>query len=205
MEAFKRVEAARAKGRPTGYDFISNILTGFLQLHGDRRFGDDQAVVAGIGWLNDLAVTAIAIDRGKEMMALKVPVITILTGEGGSGGALGLAVADEVWMLENAVYSVISPEGCASILWKDASRTSQAAECLKLTAQELLELGVVERVLKEPKDPQKGFDKVYQRVGRDLYSAFQQGLRLSGEELSRRRYQRFRRMGAFLEEENESF
>ena len=237
MEAFKRVEAARAKGRPTGYDFISNILTGFLQLHGDRRFGDDQAVVAGIGWLNDLAVTAIAIDRGKdtkekvarnfgsahpegyrkalrqmklaenlmEMMALKVPVITILTGEGGSGGALGLAVADEVWMLENAVYSVISPEGCASILWKDASRTSQAAECLKLTAQELLELGVVERVLKEPKDPQKGFDKVYQRIGRDLYSAFQQGLRLSGEELSRRRYQRFRRMGAFLEEENESF
>ena len=269
MEAFKRVEAARAKGRPTGYDFISNILTGFLQLHGDRRVGDDQAVVAGIGWLNDLAVTAIAIDRGMdtkekvarnfgsahpegyrkalrqmklaekfgrpivcffdtagaycgigaeergqaqaiaenlmEMMALKVPVITILTGEGGSGGALGLAVADEVWMLENAVYSVISPEGCASILWKDASRTSQAAECLKLTAQELLELGVVERVLKEPKDPQKGFDKVYQRIGRDLYSAFQQGLRLSGEELSRRRYQRFRRMGAFLEEENESF
>ena len=108
-------------------------------------------------------------------------------------------------MLENAVYSVISPEGCASILWKDASRTSQAAECLKLTAQELLELGVVERVLKEPKDPQKGFDKVYQRIGRDLYSAFQQGLRLSGEELSRRRYQRFRRMGVFLEEENESF
>ena len=269
MEAFKRVEAARAKGRPTGYDFISNILTGFLQLHGDRRFGDDQAVVAGIGWLNDLAVTAIAIDRGKdtkekgarnfgaahpegyrkalrqmklaekfgrpiicfvdtagaycgigaeergqaqaiaenlmEMMALKVPVITILTGEGGSGGALGLAVADEVWMLENAVYSVISPEGCASILWKDASRTSQAAECLKLTAQELLELGVVERVLKEPKDPQKGFDKVYQRIERDLYSAFQQGLRLSGEELSCRRYQRFRRMGVFLEEENESF
>ncbi len=269
MEAFKRVEAARAKGRPTGYDFINNILTGFLQLHGDRRFGDDQAVVAGIGWLNDLAVTAIAIDRGKdtkekvarnfgsahpegyrkalrqmklaekfgrpiicfvdtagaycgigaeergqaqaiaenlmEMMALKVPVITILTGEGGSGGALGLAVADEVWMLENAVYSVISPEGCASILWKDASRTSQAAECLKLTAQELLELGVVERVLKEPKDPQKGFDKVYQRIERDLYSAFQQGLRLSGEELSRRRYQRFRRMGVFLEEENESF
>ena len=161
MEAFKRVEAARAKGRPTGYDFINNILTGFLQLHGDRRFGDDQAVVAGIGWLNDLAVTAIAIDRGKdtkekvarnfgsahpegyrkalrqmklaekfgrpiicfvdtagaycgigaeergqaqaiaenlmEMMALKVPVITILTGEGGSGGALALSVGNEVW------------------------------------------------------------------------------------------------------------
>ena len=167
-------------------------------------FVDTAGAYCGIGAEERGQAQAIA-ENLMEMMALKVPVITILTGEGGSGGALGLAVADEVWMLENAVYSVISPEGCASILWKDASRTSQAAECLKLTAQELLELGVVERVLKEPKDPQKGFDKVYQRIERDLYSAFQQGLRLSGEELSRRRYQRFRRMGVFLEEENESF
>jgi hypothetical protein len=167
-------------------------------------FVDTAGAYCGIGAEERGQAQAIA-ENLMEMMALKVPVITILTGEGGSGGALGLAVADEVWMLENAVYSVISPEGCASILWKDASRTSQAAECLKLTAQELLELGVVERVLKEPKDPQKGFDKVYQRIERDLYSAFQQGLRLSGEELSCRRYQRFRRMGVFLEEENESF
>lgn len=108
-------------------------------------------------------------------------------------------------MLENAVYSVIITGGLRKHFVEGCFPHSQAAECLKLTAQELLELGVVERVLKEPKDPQKGFDKVYQRIGRDLYSAFQQGLRLSGEELSRRRYQRFRRMGAFLEEENESF
>ena len=174
MEAYIRVAAARAKGRPSGADFIRNDLEGFMEFHGDRRFGDDGAVIAGVGWLNDMPVTAIAIDRGKdtkdklkrnfgsahpegyrkalrqmklaekfgrpvvcfvdtsgaycgigaeergqaqaiaenlmEMMTLKVPVISILTGEGGSGGALGLAVADEVWMLENAVYSVISPD-----------------------------------------------------------------------------------------------
>ena len=199
MEAYKRVAAARAKGRPTGSDFIEHIFEGFVELHGDRRFADDKAIVAGVAMLNDMPVTVIAIDRGKdtkekikrnfgsahpegyrkalrqmklaekfnrpvicfidtsgaycgigaeergqaqaiaenlmEMMTLKVPIISIFTGEGESGGALGLAVADEVWMLENAVYSVISPEGCASILWKDASKTKEASECLKLTAE----------------------------------------------------------------------
>lgn len=263
MEAYKRVAAARAKGRPSGADFIRNVLEGFMEFHGDRRFGDDGAVIAGVGWINDMPVTAIAIDRGKdtkdklkrnfgsahpegyrkalrqmklaekfgrpvvcfvdtsgaycgigaeergqaqaiaenlmEMMTLKVPVISILTGEGGSGGALGLAVADEVWMLENAVYSVISPEGCASILWKDASKTKEAAQCLKLTAEELLRLHVVERAIREPKDPKEGFERVYARLRKDLYSAFSQGKRLSPQEVTERRYQRFRRMGAFTE------
>lgn len=263
MEAYKRVAAARAKGRPTGSDFIANIFDDFVEMHGDRRFGDDKAVVAGIAWLQDMPVTVIAIDRGKdtkdkvrrnfgsahpegyrkalrqmklaekfhrpvvcfvdtsgaycgigaeergqaqaiaenlmEMMALKVPVISILTGEGGSGGALGLAVADEVWMLENAVYSVISPEGCASILWKDASKTKEASECLKLTAEELLNRKVVERSIREPKDPKEGFDKVYKLLRRDLYSALSQGKRLAPEELVERRYQRFRRMGVVSE------
>ena len=226
MEAYKRVAAARAKGRPSGADFIQNVLEGFMEFHGDRRFGDDGAVIAGVGWLNDMPVTAIAIDRGKdtkdklkrnfgsahpegyrkalrqmklaekfgrpvvcfvdtsgaycgisaeergqaqaiaenlmEMMALKTPVISVLIGEGGSGGAIGLAVADEVWMLENAWYSVISPEG-------------------------------------EPKDPKEGFERVYARLRKDLYSAFSQGKRLSPQELTERRYQRFRRMGAFTE------
>lgn len=134
-----------------------------------------------------------------EMMTLKVPIISIFTGEGESGGALGLAVADEVWMLENAVYSVISPEGCASILWKDASKTKEASECLKLTAEELLNLKVVERSIREPKDPKEGFEKVYQRLRRDLYSALCQGKKLSPEELVERRYQRFRRMGEVAE------
>ena len=263
MEAYKRVAAARAKGRPTGSDFIEHIFEGFVELHGDRRFADDKAIVAGVAMLNDMPVTVIAIDRGKdtkekikrnfgsahpegyrkalrqmklaekfnrpvicfidtsgaycgigaeergqaqaiaenlmEMMTLKVPIISIFTGEGESGGALGLAVADEVWMLENAVYSVISPEGCASILWKDASKTKEASECLKLTAEELLNLTVVERSIREPKDPKEGFEKVYQRLRRDLYSALCQGKKLSPEELVERRYQRFRRMGEVAE------
>lgn len=263
MEAYKRVAAARAKGRPTGSDFIEHIFDGFVELHGDRRFADDKAIVAGVAMLNDMPVTVIAIDRGKdtkekikrnfgsahpegyrkalrqmklaekfnrpvicfidtsgaycgigaeergqaqaiaenlmEMMTLKVPIISIFTGEGESGGALGLAVADEVWMLENAVYSVISPEGCASILWKDASKTKEASECLKLTAEELLNLKVVERSIHEPKDPKEGFEKVYQRLRRDLYSALCQGKKLSPEELVERRYQRFRRMGEVAE------
>lgn len=263
MEAYKRVAAARAKGRPTGSDFIEHIFEGFVELHGDRRFADDKAIVAGVAMLNDMPVTVIAIDRGKdtkekikrnfgsahpegyrkalrqmklaekfnrpvicfidtsgaycgigaeergqaqaiaenlmEMMTLKVPIISIFTGEGESGGALGLAVADEVWMLENAVYSVISPEGCASILWKDASKTKEASECLKLTAEELLNLKVVERSIREPKDPKEGFEKVYQRLRRDLYSALCQGKKLSPEELVERRYQHFRRMGEVAE------
>ena len=263
MEAYKRVAAARAKGRPTGSDFIEHIFDGFVELHGDRRFADDKAIVAGVAMLNDMPVTVIAIDRGKdtkekikrnfgsahpegyrkalrqmklaekfnrpvicfidtsgaycgigaeergqaqaiaenlmEMMTLKVPIISIFTGEGESGGALGLAVADEVWMLENAVYSVIAPEGCASILWKDASKTKEASECLKLTAEELLNLKVVERSIREPKDPKEGFEKVYQRLRRDLYSALCQGKKLSPEELVERRYQRFRRMGEVAE------
>ena len=263
MEAYKRVAAARAKGRPTGSDFIEHIFDGFVELHGDRRFADDKAIVAGVAMLNDMPVTVIAIDRGKdtkekikrnfgsahpegyrkalrqmklaekfnrpvicfidtsgaycgigaeergqaqaiaenlmEMMTLKVPIISSFTGEGESGGALGLAVADEVWMLENAVYSVISPEGCASILWKDASKTKEASECLKLTAEELLNLKVVERSIREPKDPKEGFEKVYQRLRRDLYSALCQGKKLSPEELVERRYQRFRRMGEVAE------
>lgn len=134
-----------------------------------------------------------------RMSCLTVPVVTVVIGEGGSGGALALAVADEVWMLENAVYSVISPEGCASILWKDASKTKEASECLKLTAEELLNLKVVERSIREPKDPKEGFEKVYQRLRRDLYSALCQGKKLSPEELVERRYQHFRRMGEVAE------
>ena len=197
MEAYKRVAAARAKGRPTGSDFIEHIFEGFVELHGDRRFADDKAIVAGVAMLNDMPVTVIAIDRGKdtkekikrnfgsahpegyrkalrqmklaekfnrpvicfidtsgaycgigaeergqaqaiaenlmEMMTLKVPIISIFTGEGESGGALGLAVADEVWMLENAVYSVLSPEGFASILWKDSSKVISLGSSDRLT------------------------------------------------------------------------
>ena len=197
MTAYERVKAARAKGRPTASDYIENLFTGFLEMHGDKRYADDKAVMAGIAWLEDTPVTVIGLEKGHdtkdkvarnfgsahpegyrkalrqmklaekfhrpvvcfvdtsgaycglgaeergqgqaiaenlmEMMALKTPVVSVLVGEGGSGGALALAVADEVWMLENAVYSVLSPEGAASIIWKDARRTEEASEFLKLT------------------------------------------------------------------------
>ena len=123
-----------------------------------------------------------------EMMTLKTPIISVFIGEGGSGGALGLAVADQVWMLENAVYSVVSPEGCASILWKDSSRTKEAAQFLKMTAEDLLELGVVERVFPET-------EETYQQLKEELAAAFEQSMQLPVEVLLENRYQRFRRMG----------
>jgi acetyl-CoA carboxylase carboxyl transferase subunit alpha len=125
------------------------------------------------------------------MMALKVPILSVFTGEGGSGGALALAVAEEVWMLENAIYSVISPEGCASILWKDAAKAEYAAECLKLTAADLLEIGAVERII-----PEDSFQETYAYLGQQLGETFQRLLSLPTETLLENRYQRFRRMGA---------
>jgi len=257
MNAFDKVAAARAKGRPTGMDFISNIFVDFVELHGDRRFGDDKAVVTGIARLNEMPVTVVALEKGHDtkekilrnfgsahpegyrkalrqmqlaekfgrpvicfvdtagaycgiaaeergqgqaiaenlmcMMTLKVPIITILVGEGGSGGALGLSVADEVWMLENSVYSVISPEGCASILWKDSSKVKEAAECLKLTADDLLGLGVIEKIIPENG---KDFSKTYLEIKRCLWTAITQKKQLTAGSLVEQRYRRFRRIGA---------
>ena len=127
-----------------------------------------------------------------EMMTLKTPVLTILIGEGGSGGALALAVADEVWMLENSVYSVISPEGCASILWKDSTKAPQAAAALKMTAQDLFRFGVIERIIRQPRaDDQAMFESLKLLVMR----TFEKNLALSDEELTEMRYQRFRKIG----------
>ncbi len=256
MSAIETVKAARANGRPTGVDFIKNIFEDFFELHGDRRFGDDKAVISGVARLNGMPVTVVVLERGHstkekvernfgsahpegyrkvlrqlklaekfcrpailfvdtagaycgvgaeergqgqaiaenlmELMWLKTPVISVLVGEGGSGGALALAVADEVWMLKNAVYSVISPEGCASILWKDVSKTAEAAESLKLTADDLLALGVVERVFTEAEGD---FISLYAQLKDELYKTVQN---LSGVDktlLTQRRYERFRRFG----------
>lgn len=255
MEAYEKVLAARAKDRATGFDYIENIFDDFVEMRGDRRFGDDKAIICGIAKLNDMPITVIAIEKGHntrdraernfgsvhpegyrkalrqmkfaekfkrpivcfidtagancglgaeergqgqaiaeniiEMMALKTPIISILVGEGGSGGALALAVADEVWMLENAVYSVISPEGCASILWKDSSKTWEAAECLKMTADHLLKLNIIEKIIKESKD----FSEVYEKIKEDLYKTFKKSKRISEEKLTQRRYMRFRKIG----------
>lgn len=256
MEAYERLTAARAKGRPTGLCYIRNIFTDFVEMHGDRRFGDDKAVVAGIARLCGMPVTVIAHEKGDtvkekvsrnfgsahpegyrkalrqmklaekfgrpvvcfvdtagafcgisaeergegqaiaenlmEMMTLKTPVISVFIGEGGSGGALALAVADEVWMLENACYSVISPEGCASILWKDSSKVKEAADCLKITAEDLLRLQVVERIIPESEP----FDGVYETLQSELSRALLDKKAEDPAELLRKRYDRFRRIGA---------
>jgi acetyl-CoA carboxylase carboxyl transferase subunit alpha len=127
-----------------------------------------------------------------EMMTLKTPIVSVFVGEGGSGGALALAVADEVWMLENACYSVISPEGCASILWKDSSKVKEAARFLKITADDLLQLGAVERVIPEPEN----FGEVYATLKSELYQTILEKTAMDPDLLLRQRYDRFRRLGA---------
>lgn len=253
MSAYDKVLLARAKGRATGLTYVEAIFDDFIELHGDRRFSDDPAIVGGIACLNGEPVTVIAMEKGGdmkdkvrrnfgspnpegyrkalrlmkqaekfhrpvvcfvdtsgafcglgaeergqgqaiaenlvEMMDLQTPVISILIGEGGSGGALALAVADQVWILENAVYSVISPEGCASILWKDAKKVKEAAECLKLTAQDMEKLGVVERVIPEEKD----FGLIYDRIKTALLETLPDLQTLPADELLQRRYERFRK------------
>lgn len=252
--AYERVKLARDNNRPTGLDYIKHIFKGFIEMHGDRRYADDPAIVAGIAQLDGTPVTVIAIEKGHtakertfrnfgapnpegyrkalrlmkqaekfgrpiicfidtsgafcgigaeergqgqaiaenlmEMSTLSVPIISILIGEGGSGGALALAVADRVWMLQNAVYSVISPEGCASILWKDATKASEAAASLKLTAEDAKSLGVIERILSEKDIGKKEFfDRIRTLLTQELE------VLASDIELVERRYDRFRNLG----------
>ena len=252
------VKLARSSDRPTGLDYIRNLFTDFTELHGDRRYADDPAVVGGIARLKGSPVTVIAIEKGHtareralrnfgapnpegyrkalrlmkqaekfgrpvicfidtsgaycgigaeergqgqaiaenlmELSTLCVPVISILIGEGGSGGALALAVADRVWMLDNAVYSVISPEGCASILWKDAKKAEEAAASLKLTAADARELGIVERILSEKNLGEKPF---YDRIREDLVKELE--ILGNDPDLIAARYNRFRRIGEMKE------
>lgn len=254
--AYERVRIARGAKRPTGIDYLQNVFHGFFELHGDRRYADDPAIVGGLAYLGATPVTVIAIEKGhtaKErvqrgfgapqpegyrkalrlmrqaekfhrpvvcfvdtsgagcnvgaeergqgeaiaeclttMSALQTPVLSILIGEGGSGGALALAAGDRVWMLENAVYSVISPEGCATILWKDAAKAEQAAEELKLTADDALALGVVESVIPETGLGEPEFyDALAQRLMREIDALTEMPI----QELLSARYARFRRFG----------
>ena len=254
--AYETVRLARSNRRPTGLDFIRGIFTDFFELHGDRRCGDDAAVVGGLAELEGKNVTVIAMEKGRslrermlrsfgapqpegyrkalrlmkqaekfhrpviclidtsgaycgigaeergqgqaiaenlmEMMTLRTPVISLLIGEGGSGGALALGIADRVWMLENAIYSVISPEGCASILWKDPKRAPEAAEQLKLTAGDALAGGMIERIISE-----EGLGKVefYENLRHELSAELARLLDLDTPALLEARYQRFRRIG----------
>ena len=235
------IKEARDQGRLTALDFAQGIFDDFIELHGDRNFRDDGAVIGGIGRLGDQTVTVVGIQKGKnlqdnlkalrlmkqaekfgrpvvtfintagaypgvgaeergqgeaiarnlmEMSDLKVPIIAIIIGEGGSGGALALAVADKVWMLENSIYAVLSPEGFASILWKDGSRAMEAAELMKITSHELLNMEIVDKVI-----PEHGFSngELLAQVKKELQEELKVLQALPLEELLEQRYQRFRK------------
>ena len=152
-------------------------------------FVDTSGAYCGIGAEERGQGQAIA-ENLMEMMTLKTPIISIFIGEGGSGGALALAVADEVWMLENAIYSVISPEGCASILWKDSTKAAEAFECLKLTAQDLFDLGVIERIIREPKDVDS---KLFESLKNLIAQTFKAKAEIPVDKLLEMRYDRFRK------------
>ena len=157
-------------------------------------FVDTAGAYCGLGAEERGQASAIAANL-MEMMGLKTPILSILIGEGGSGGALALAVADEVWMMENAVYSVISPEGSASILYKDATQVERAAEELRITAQDLYGFGVVERVISEA----EGFDAAYRSLRDQLDAELNRRMQLDVQSLLRARYERFRKIGGLME------
>src|SRR5436190_266887 len=260
LSAYQKVQLARHPQRPYFLDYIQHLCPDFVEMHGDRRFADDPAIVAGFGSLRGRPVCMLGHQKGKdtkqrqyrnfgmpkpegyrkalrvmkiaekfnrpiftfidtpgaypgidaeergqaeaiaynlrEMSQLRVPVIATITGEGGSGGALAIAVGDRVNMLENSVYSVISPEGCASILWRDASKAETAAQALRITATDLIELGVVDGVVPEPEGgahvDHEATAKLLEPV---LASALAELAALPIPQLLDRRYDKFRRMG----------
>ncbi len=262
--ASDKVKIARKVSRPTALEYINHIFTGFIELHGDRNFKDDKAVVGGIAYLNETPVTVIGIQKGHtteeniernfgsphpegyrkalrlmkqaekfkrpiitfvntsgaycgvgaeergqgeaiarnlfEMANLKVPIISVIIGEGGSGGALALAVADRVWMLENSVYSILSPEGFASILWRDSSRAKEAAELMKITAENLLEMGVIDKVIKEAAGgAQNDFSFTANLLKTRLENEISELTSKDIQTLLKERYDRFRKFGDFTE------
>lgn len=262
---YDKIIATRMSGRATTIDYICGIFTDFVELHGDRRFADDHAVIGGIGRLCGMPVTVIGIEKGRnlkerayrkfggvlpegyrkalrlmkeaekfgrpvicfvdtqgancgkgaeergvgeaiaenlyEMSALKTPVLSVMIGEGGSGGALALAVSDEVWMLEKAYYSVITPESCASILFKDPKRAPEAAEHLKLTADDLFSMQVVERIVEEPADfgDRDQLEKYFAGLEKELFAEAKKLKKLSAEKLLGARYEKYRKIGRYAQ------
>jgi acetyl-CoA carboxylase carboxyl transferase subunit alpha len=262
MSAVQIMHMARHHQRPTSLDYINLVFTDFIELHGDRLFADDLAIVGGLAKLNGIPVTIVGHQRGKdtkdniqrffgsphpegfrkalrlmqqankfgrpiitfidtkgaypgdtaeergqseaiarnlrEMAIFGVPIICVVIGEGGSGGALGLGVGNRVLMLENAIYSVISPNGAASILWKDASKADQAAEAMKITANHLLEFGVIEDIIPEPqggahRDKAMQADAIREALWRHLQPLMQ----MTPDQLREDRYQKFRKIGKY--------
>lgn len=269
--AFERVQEARNPSRPYTMDLLETIFTDFVEIHGDRRFADDAAMICGFAKLQDLEVAVIGQQKGRdinerrhrnfamtkpegyrkalrvmqlaekfgrpvitfvdtpgaypgidaeergqaeaiaynlrEMAGLKVPSVVVILGEGGSGGALAIGVGDCVMMMENSVYSVITPEGCAAILWKDAAQAPRAAEGLRLTASDLKKFGLVDEIIPESygwkveqlEKKDEEIDEISKILGERIFAKLGELLKLSESELLGRRYQKFRTMGDWIE------
>jgi acetyl-CoA carboxylase carboxyl transferase subunit alpha len=264
LSPWQRVQIARHPARPYFLDYVSSIVGEFVELHGDRLFGDDKAMPAGLGSIGGHRCVIIGQQKGRdvkenvlrnfgsphpegyrkalrlmrmaekfslpvvcfidtpgaypgvgaeerhiaeaiavnlrEMMALRTRIVSVVIGEGGSGGALGIGVADRVLMMENAYYSVISPEGCAAILWKHRKHAAEAAEALKLTADDLQELGLIDGVIPEPmggahRDPIVASETVKEAIASAISTLGEMGL----EQVMEERYAKFRGMGVFSE------
>lgn len=257
LTPWEKVKLARMPLRPTGLDYIDRIFEGFIELHGDRYYGEDRAIAGGIAFFNDIPVTVIAQQKGRntkeniarnfsmphpegyrkalrlmkqaekfgrpiicfidtpgafcgigaeergqgeaiatnlaQMMMLKTPIISVVISEGGSGGALALGVADKVYMLEHAIYSILSPEGFASILYKDSSKAETAANDMKLTAQDLYRFGIIDGIIPEPPG---GAHTDYEFVIGKVRDVIEEDLKLllsiPADEILEKRYQKFR-------------
>ena len=262
--AWERLQLVHTKGRPTVRDYIPLIFTDFYELHGDRHYGDDMAILGGIGRLDGRPVTIIGQVKGRdlnenkecnfamphpegyrkalrlakqaekfhrpvicfidtpgafcgvaaeergigeaiaknlaEFMTLRTPIISIVLGEGGSGGALALGVCDDLAILENAQYSVLSPRGFASILWKDASREQEASEIMRITAEDMVSLGVAEAVIEEPLGgAHNDLDKISENIKEYLSQKIPEKCEKDIDVLLKERYTKFRKIGEFIE------
>ena len=259
ITAWDRVMLARKPERPKSLDYIKYIFDDFMEFHGDRNFGDDKAIVGGIARIENIPVTVIGEQKGKnvkenmernfgmpepegyrkalrlmrqaekfkrpiitfidtpgaypgmgaeergqgeaiaknimEMSSLKVPIVCIIIGEGSSGGALAIAVGDKIVMLENAIYSILSPEGFASILYKDSSKAKEAAQNMKATANDLKNLGIIDKIIKEPEGgAQNDFEKVAKDIKKYILKSIKELEKLPEKELVENRYKKFRNM-----------
>lgn len=263
LTAWQKVEIARNPKRKTSIEYIEQIFDEFIELHGDRNFKDDQAIICGLGRIGNQSYTIIAEQKGRttkenvlrnfgmpnpesyrkairfmkqaekfnhpvitfidtkgaypgvgaeergqgeaiaksmfEMAKLKVPVISIVIGEGSSGGALAIGVSNKIYMLENAIYSILSPEGYSSILWKDSSRYKEAAEKMKLTANDLYEMKVIDTIIPEPIEMQESdFDKVAKTIKNEIKKDVEKMQKQTKDAIVEQRYQKFRNLGTFI-------
>lgn len=262
LKPWDRVQVARHQMRPTTLDYVDHLFTDFIEFHGDRYFGDDEAIVAGVAFYRDKPITVIGHQRGKktkenirrnfgmphpegyrkairhmkqaekfnrpivtfidtkgaepgkaaeergqseaiaynlkEMSGLTVPVVSIVIGEGGSGGALALGIGNHVHMLENSTYSVISPEGAASILWKDAALSQKAAESMRITSYDLKEFGIIEEIIPEPKGgAHRDVELQAQNIDKILNKSLKALSKMSNEQLLEKRWEKYKNIGIY--------